>query len=387
MKTGVGTEIDSRRLRVGIVGGGRGAFIGAVHRMAAELDSEALVVAGALSSDPALAMASAADWRLARSYSSFDEMARIESGLPDGIDFVIIATPNHLHLPVARAFLKAGIHVMCEKPLALSSEEGRELASLVAGSGRLFGLTHTYSGYPAVQEARALTAAGRLGAIRKVHVEYLQDWLMEPLEMTGQRQSSWRTDPARSGAGGALGDIGTHAHHLAEFITGLAVESLSADVTHFVAGRRLDDDANLLLRFTGGAKGTLICSQVCCGEENDLWIRVYGTQGALEWHQQEPNTLLLKPAGGAIQVLRTGKNFGSPEALGATRTPAGHPEGYVEAFATLYRRFAADVRRVARGETPAHDYPGIADGLRGLAFVDAAIDSSRHASRWTPVLT
>jgi predicted dehydrogenase len=379
--------IDQRRLRAGIVGGGRGAFIGAVHRIAAQLDSEALVVAGALSSDPETAAASAADWRLDRSYASYEEMARAEAARADGIDFVIIATPNHLHLPVARAFLKAGIHVMCDKPLALSIDEGREFGRLVADSGRLFGLTHTYSGYPAVQEARALVADGSLGEIRKVHVEYLQDWLMEPLEQTGQKQSSWRTDPARSGPGGALGDIGTHAHHLAEFITGQTVDAVSADVTHFVSGRRLDDDANLLLRFSGGAKGTLVCSQVCCGEENALSIRVYGTHAALEWHQQEPNTLLFMPAGGATQVRRTGKGFASPGAVGATRTPSGHPEGYLEAFATLYRRFAADVRRVARGEAAQRDYPGIEDGMRGLAFVVAALESSRDASRWTALRT
>lgn len=377
--------IDQRRLRAGIVGGGRGAFIGAVHRIAAQLDSEALVVAGALSSDPATAAASAADWRLERSYASYEEMARAEAARTDGIDFVIIATPNHLHLPVARAFLAAGIHVMCDKPLALSPAEGREFARLVASSGRLFGLTHTYSGYPAVQEARAMVADGALGDLRKVHVEYLQDWLMEPLEHTGQKQSAWRTDPARSGPGGALGDIGTHAHHLAEFITGQAVDAVSADITHFVPGRRLDDDANLLLRFSGGAKGTLVCSQVCCGEENALCIRVYGTKAALEWRQQEPNTLLFMPAGGATQVRRTGKGFASAAALSATRTPSGHPEGYLEAFATLYRRFAADIRRVARGEAALRDYPGVEDGVRGLAFVEAALESSRADSRWTPL--
>jgi predicted dehydrogenase len=379
--------IDQRRLRAGIVGGGRGAFIGAVHRIAAQLDSESLVVAGALSSDPATAAASAADWRLARSYASYEEMARVEAGLPDGIDYVIIATPNHLHLPVARAFLEAGIHVMCDKPLALSVDEGREFARLVARSGRLFGLTHTYSGYPAVLEARALAAEGALGTIRKVHVEYLQDWLMDALEQTGQKQSAWRTDPARSGPGGALGDIGTHAHHLAEFVTGQMIDSVSADVTHFVPGRKLDDDANLLLRFSGGAKGTLVCSQVCCGEENDLRIRVYGTKGSIEWHQQEPNTLLFKPAGAAVQVRRTGKGFSSADALLATRTPAGHPEGYLEAFATLYRRFAADVRRLARGESPVRDYPCVADGVRGLAFIAAALESARLDSRWVPLRT
>jgi len=378
-------DITRRRLRAGIVGGGRGAFIGAVHRIAAELDHEALVVAGTLSSDPALAAASAADWRLPRSYGSYPEMARAESALPDGIDFVIIATPNHLHLPVARAFLEAGIHVMCDKPLALSSDEAREFAAVVERSGRLFGLTHTYAGYPAVREARALVAAGALGTVRKVHVEYLQDWLMTPLEASGQKQAAWRSDPARSGLGGALGDIGTHAHHLAEFITGDQVVSVSADVSRFVEGRRLDDDANLLLRFANGAKGTLVCSQVCCGEENALQIRIYGTQAALEWHQQEPNTLILRPAGGPVQLLRTGKGFTSPAAAAATRTPAGHPEGYIEAFATLYRQFAADVRRVAQGLAPRHDYPGILVGVRGLAFISAAIRSAEQDSRWTPL--
>jgi predicted dehydrogenase len=274
---------------------------------------------------------------------------------------------------------------MCDKPLALSVEEGREFERLVRQSGRLLGLTHTYSGYPAVQEARALVAEGALGGIRKVHVEYLQDWLMEPLEQTGQKQSSWRTDPARSGPGGALGDIGTHAHHLAEFITGQFVDAVSADVTHFVAGRRLDDDANLLLRFSGGAKGTLVCSQVCCGEENALGIRVYGTRAAIEWRQQEPNTLRFMPAGGSTQLRRAGKDFRSSGSVAATRTPAGHPEGYLEAFATLYRHFVTDVRRVARGEPPVRAYPGIEDGLRGLAFIDAALASSRDASRWTMI--
>ncbi|MFO1502846.1 MAG: Gfo/Idh/MocA family oxidoreductase [Steroidobacteraceae bacterium] len=377
--------IDQRRLRAGIVGGGRGAFIGAVHRIAAQLDSEATLIAGALSSDPATAAASAADWRLARSYASYEDMARTEAALADGIDFVIIATPNHLHLPVARAFLEAGIHVMCDKPLALSETEGREFARLVQKSNRLLGLTHTYSGYPAVLEARALVADGQLGTLRKVHVQYLQDWLMQPLEQSGQKQSAWRTDPARAGAGGALGDIGTHAHHLAEFVTGQTVTAVSADVTHFVAGRRLDDDANLLLRFSGGAKGTLVCSQVCCGEENDLSIRLYGTLAALEWRQLEPDTLLFKPATGAVQMRRAGKDFTSADARNAVRLPAGHPEGYLEAFATLYRRFAADVRRIARGEAPARNYPGMDEGLRGLAFVTAALRSAREASRWTEI--
>jgi len=378
-------QIDQRRLRAGIVGGGRGAFIGAVHRMAAELDGESLVVAGALSSDPAKASASAADWRLARSYSSYAEMARAEASAAEGIDYVIIATPNHLHVPVARAFIEAGIHVVCDKPLALNVAEARELGSLVKARGKLFALTHTYSGYPAVLEMRALAIAGELGEIRKVHVEYLQDWLMSPLEATGQKQASWRVDPARSGLGGALGDIGTHAHHLAEFVTGDRIASICADVRTFVAGRKLDDDANVLLRFAGGGTGTLVCSQVCCGEENDLRIRVYGTKGSVQWRQQEPNTVLFKPAAGASVELRTGRSFKSAQAGAVTRVPAGHPEGYIEAFATLYRAFAADVRRAARGESPQRDYPGINDGVRGLEFVAAAIASSSQGSAWVSI--
>ncbi|MEY4762530.1 MAG: hypothetical protein RLZZ200_2386 [Pseudomonadota bacterium] len=379
------TDIRTRRLRAGIVGGGRGAFIGAVHRMAAELDHEALVIAGALSSDPTTAAESAADWRLPRSYTSYVEMARAEAARDDGIDFVIIATPNHLHVPVARAFLEAGIHVMCDKPLALSLEEGREFAALAERSGLLFGLTHTYSGYAAVREAQALVASGALGEIRKVHVEYLQGWMMTDLESTGQKQAAWRSDPARSGLGGALGDIGTHAHHLAEFVVGDTITEVSADVSRFVPGRRLDDDANLLIRFAGGAKGTLVCSQVCCGEENALQLKVYGTKGALEWRQMEPNSLVFRPAEGALQILRTAKDFKSAAAAQATRTPAGHPEGYIEAFATLYRRFAADVRRVAEGAAAERDYPGLEDGIKGLAFVVAAIESSDNGSRWTPI--
>ncbi|MFM1885207.1 MAG: hypothetical protein RL026_364 [Pseudomonadota bacterium] len=379
------SSIESRRLRAGIVGGGRGSFIGAVHRIAAELDGEALVVAGALSADAQVARQSAQDWRLERSYESYARMAREEAARDDGIDFVIIATPNHLHLPVARTFLEAGIHVVCDKPLALTLAEGRAFAALVEDSGKLFALTHTYAGYPAIREARARIAGGELGTIRKLHVEYLQDWLREPLELQGNRQALWRADPAKAGLGGALGDIGTHAHHLAEYVSGLAVDAVAADVSAFVDGRRLDDDANVLLRFSGGAKGTLVCSQICCGEENDLRLRVYGTQGALEWRQQEPNTLLLKPAKAAVQCLRAGKDFASASAAVATRVPAGHPEGYLEAFATIYRRFALDVRRVAGGEPALRDYPGIAEGLRGLAFIHAAVASHGSASRWTPL--
>ena len=381
----MGRNVEGRRLRAGIVGGGRGAFIGPVHRIAAELDGQALVVAGAMSSDPAVARATAADWYLERSYDSFEEMAREESSREDGIDFVIIATPNHLHCPVAKAFLDTGIHVVCDKPLAVSLEEGERLAGLVKQGQALFALTHAYAGYPLVRHARELVRQGALGEIRKVLVEYLQDWLMTPLERAGNRQAEWRTDPARSGVSLAVGDIGTHAEHLLAFVTGLTIQSLCADLSSVVPGRSLDDDANVLLRFDNGAKGTLVCSQIACGEENELNIRVYGSKASLEWHQQEPNTLLFKPAGAPWQRLRAGQDSLSSEAKAASRTPPGHPEGYLEAFATLYKLFIEDVRRVARGERPAGGYPTVEDGLRGLRFVARAVESSARGARWVPL--
>ena len=367
-----------------MVGGGRGAFIGAVHRMAAELDGQALVVAGALSSDPQVARASAADWLLERAYTSYEEMARAEAAAR-GIDFVIVATPNHLHFPVARAFLAAGIHVVCDKPLALTVAEGEALARQVANGPALFALTHAYAGYPAVRQASDMVRSGQLGSLRKVMVEYTQDWLMDPVELRGNKQAEWRTDPARAGPGGCVGDIGTHAAHLLEFVSGCEIEALCADLSAVVAGRRLDDDANILLRLQGGARGTLVCSQVACGEENRLALRVYGSQAGLEWHQQEPGTLLHKPAGRPWQRLSAGQGYLSPAAQAASRVPAGHPEGYLEAFANLYRAFIADVRRAQRGEAPLRDYPGVEDGLRGLRFVAAAVDSSQRGAAWVKV--
>jgi len=372
----------SAAFRAGIVGGGQGAFIGAVHRIAAELDNAARVVAGAMSSDPRRAKASAEAWHLERSYDSFETMAVGEAKREDGIDFVIVATPNHLHLPVARAFLDAGIHVVCDKPLAASLDEARELADIVARSGKLFALTHTYSGYPLVREARDFVAGGRLGELRKIQVEYNQDWLMEPLEHRGNKQAQWRLDPARSGISCCVGDIGTHAKHLLEFISGRKVRSVCAELTGFVAGRRLDDDASMLLRLEGGARGTLVCSQIACGEENGLNIRLYGSKAGLEWHQVEPNTLLVKPAGKAWERFRTGGGHLGGAAVRATRVPAGHPEGYLEAFANLYHDFMADLRRVDAGEPPLRDYPGIDDGIRGMRFVEAAVESSARGAVW-----
>lgn len=376
---------SSRRLRVGMVGGGRGAFIGAVHRTAVEIDGEAQVVAGALSSNARTAAESAAAWYLDRSYADYRQMATTERSLSDGIDFVIVATPNHLHYPVARAFLEAGIHVVCDKPIACSLAEAEALARLAAEGRTLFALTHTYSGYPLVRHARELVRQGALGTIRKVIVEYNQDWLMKPLEREGNRQAEWRTDPSRAGMSCCVGDIGTHAAHLLELVTGQRISSLCADLSTFVEGRQLDDDANILLRLDGGARGTLVCSQIACGEENDLNIRVYGSNAGLEWHQQEPNTLIFKPADSPRQYLRTGHAYLGPAARDVTRTPAGHPEGYLEAFGNLYRPFIADVRRVMAGETPLRDYPTATDGVNGMRFVAAAVRSSSRGAQWEAV--
>ncbi len=376
---------DSRPLRAGIVGGGQGAFIGAVHRLAAEMDGQARVVAGAMSSDPARARASAAAWHLDRSYDSFETMAIEESKMSDGIDFVIVATPNHLHLPAARAFLEAGVHVVCDKPLAANLEQAEQLAAVAGNSGRLFALTQTYTGYPMVREARHLVASGRLGELRKVQVEYNQDWLKDPIERDGNKQASWRTDPARAGISCSVGDIGTHAQNLLEYVSGQAVTSVCAELTSFVAGRRLDDDASMLLRLDGGARGTLVCSQVACGEENDLNLRIYGTDAGLEWRQLQPNTLIVKPAGGPWENHRSAAGYLGEASRAATRTPAGHPEGYLEAFANIYLDFIADVRRVGAGESPRRNYPGVDDGLRSMRFVEAAVTSSKRGAAWVDV--
>lgn len=372
----------NRRLRAGIVGGGEGSFIGAVHRTAAELDGQALVTAGAMSSDPKLAEQSAAAWFLDRCYSSYLEMAQLETAHPQGIDFVIVATPTHLHYPIICAFIEAGIHVVCDKPLAVTVEEAESLAGLARRSNALIALTHNYTGYPMVREARAMVQAGLIGEIRKVIVEYNQDWLMTDVEKTGNKQAEWRTDPSRAGLSCCVADIGTHAENLLHFITHQQITSLCADLSSFVDGRALDDDANMLLRLSGGGKGTLICSQVACGEANALNIRIYGSKAGLEWHQQEPNTLLYKPAGEPWRRLCTGQPQLSTAARSASRIPSGHPEGYLEAFAVLYQNFIADIRRCAQGETPTRDYPTVDDGVRGLRFVAGAVQSSKLGAQW-----
>ncbi len=375
-------DVNKRRLRAGIVGGGAGAFIGAVHRIACELDSQATVMAGAMSSDPKRARESADAWYLERSYDSYAEMAKAEAAHPEGIDFVIIATPNNLHFPVAKAFLEAGIHVVCDKPMTFDLPEAEELVRIVAKSGLIFALTHPYLGYPAVQQAKAMVAKGELGDIRKVQVEYNQDWLLEPVAPTSAKQAEWRTDPARAGVSCCVGDIGTHGENLLEHITGLKIKSLCADLTSFAPGRPLDDDANMLLRLEQGAKGQLTCSQIACGEENNLNIRVYGTKAAIEWHQQNPNYLTIKPKGKAWETWGRGSGYMGDAAKAITRTPHGHPEGYLEAFATLYKLIIADVRRAKSGQPLRGGYPTSEDGLRGMRFVVKAVESSEKGAVW-----
>ncbi|MFN0128406.1 MAG: Gfo/Idh/MocA family protein [Verrucomicrobiales bacterium] len=382
----------SRKIRYGMVGGGRGAFIGAIHRIAAQIDGQIELVCGAFSSDPEKSKASGADLFLppGRCYGSFEEMIKSEAKLPEGerMDFVAIVTPNHMHFPPSKMALEHGFHVLSDKPATFNLAEAKKLGELVKKTGLLYGLTHNYTGYPLVKQARDMVAAGTLGKIRKVVVEYPQGWLATRLEESGQKQASWRTDPKRSGAAGSIGDIGTHAENLAEYITGLQIAELAADITAFVKGRKLDDDGNVLLRFKGGAKGVLHCSQISVGEENNLNIRVYGEKGGLEWHQNEPNTLLVKWLDQPMQVYRTANGYLSPAALAAGRTPPAHPEGYLEAFANIYKHFALAIRarlekKKLPKDDPALDFPTIHDGIRGMAFIEAVVASSKKNAAWT----
>ncbi len=375
------------RIRLGMVGGGQGAFIGGVHRIAARLDDRYELVAGSLSSDSERAHASAAVLHIApdRSYADYTAMAAAEAARPDGIEAVAIVTPNHMHHGPAKAFLARNIHVICDKPMTHRLEDALDLAEAVRSSSAIFALTHNYTGYPLVRQARAMVAEGAIGEVRVVQVEYPQEWLTTRLEATGQKQAEWRTDPARSGAAGCVGDIGTHAFNLAEFVTGLQVESLAAELTRFVPGRALDDNAHMLLRFTGGARGSLWSSQVAPGNENALRLRVYGSLGGLEWAQEQPNALIHSPFGEAPRLIRRAGAGGSPAAAHASRIPSGHPEGYLEAFAQLYRDLAEQI--VARMEGRAPDpacllVPGIDAGLRGMRFIDAAVRSSAADAAW-----
>jgi predicted dehydrogenase len=383
--------VIGRKLRFGMVGGGRGAFIGAVHRIAAQMDGQAELVAGAFSSDPQRSRDSAADLFVAaeRAYGSYRDMAVAEAARPPGerLDFVVIVTPNDQHFPAATLFLEHGFNVVCDKPVTLTLAEARTLRETVARSGKLFALTHNYTGNAMVKQARALVRSGALGALRKVVVEYSQGWLARDIESSGQKQASWRTDPARSGAAGCMGDIGTHAENLARYVTGLRITELCADLTTFVPGRRLDDDGNLLLRFEGGARGVLHSSQIAVGEENNLSLRVYGSEASLEWQQEHPNELIVKYQDRPREILRRGNGYVGEAAQAVTRIPAGHPEGYLEAFANLYREaFRAIAAEVAGEPLPDDlDLPGIEDGIAGMAFIEAAVASAQQGAVWVPV--
>jgi len=367
-----------------MVGGGRGAFIGAVHRIASRIDDQYDLVAGAFSSDPERSAASAADLGVARSYGSFAEMAAREARRKDGIEAVAIVTPNNMHAPVALEFLKRGIHVICDKPLTATLPEAKKLAKAAAASGVIFALTHNYTGYPMIRQAREMIAAGVLGDIRLVNVEYIQDWLSEPVEATGQKQAGWRTDPAQSGAGGSTGDIGTHAFNLANFVTGLTLDELSADLQSFVPGRRLDDNGHVMMRYTSGARGMLWCSQVAAGQENGLRLRVFGSKAGIEWEQENPNYLWVGPLGQPKYRLTRGGPGSGEAAARMTRIPSGHPEGYLEGFANIYAEAARAI--IARRDGVAVDgavtFPGLKEGLEGVAFVDACVRSSRKNGAW-----
>jgi len=377
-----------RKLRMGMVGGGRDAFIGEVHRMAARLDGTIEVVAGAFSSDPDKSRLSGNDLMIdpKRVYSSYEAMCEAEAALPEEerIDFVSIVTPNHLHFPIAETFLKANFHVVCDKPITLNLTEARKLRTLVRRKKKVFALTHNYTGYPMVKEARHWVQSGKLGDIVKMVTEYPQGWLISPIDKEGQKQASWRTDPERAGAAGCIGDIGTHAENLGRYITGLEIESLCADFTTLIKGRRLEDDGNILLRYRGGAKGILYASQVSAGEENNLNIRIYGTRGSLEWHQEQPNELIVKYPDKPRQILRRGNDYLSGAAKDFTRLPFGHPEAFIEAFANIYLEAGRAIQDAVRGNKPkAYDFPTVDDGVTGMAFIECAVKSAQSSAKWT----
>ena len=375
-----------QKIRLGMVGGGQGAFIGEVHRIASRIDNRFDLVAGALSSDPTRAAESAVELGIStdRSYANFADMAIAESAREDGIQAVSIVTPNHLHFPVAKVFLEAGIHVICDKPLTSTLEEAVQLTQLSKRKNVHFAVTYNYSAYPMVRQAREMIAAGRLGSIRVIQIEYAQDWLATDLEANGQKQAAWRTDPAKAGAGGSIGDIGTHAFHLSEFISGLRCDSLQADLESFVGKRRLDDNAHILIRYDTGAKGMLWASQVATGKENGLKISIYGAKAGLSWTQENPNYLSFTAISQATQILsRGGPNIGGM-ASAASRIPAGHPEGFLEGFATLY----SDIADLILGKVSIENslVPTVEDGLRGMQFVDAAVKSNKADSSWVKLV-
>lgn len=379
-----------RKLRMGMVGGGRGAFIGAVHRMAANLDGKIELVAGCFSSKPRVSKQSGNDFLLdpERVYTSYEEMAKREAALPDDqrIDFVSIVVRNNLHVPVAKAFLKAGINVVCDKPLAFNLKEAKELKKLVDQSGKVFALTHNYTGYPMVKEAREWVSKGKLGRILKVVTEYPQGYAVGDVDRKGPTQiNSWRTDPKIAGESNCMGDIGTHAENLGRYITGLEIDELCAELTAFIPGRELDDDGNVLIRYKGGAKGILYASQISNGDENNLNIRVYGTKASLEWHQEEPNDLIIKYADKPRQVLRRGNTYLGKAAQKNSRTPFAHPEGFIEAFANIYLAAAEAIADEVSGKKlkKTYDFPTVDDGVVGMAFIETVVKSGKSKSKWT----
>lgn len=382
----------SRKIRYGMIGGGRGAFIGGVHRIAAGIDGQCELVCGAFSSDPERSKASGADLFLPaeRCYGSFQEMIANEKALPadQRMDFVTIVTPNHMHFPAAKLALENGFNVLSDKPATFNLAQAKELAGIVKASGKLYGITYNYTGYPLMRQARQMVEEGKLGKIRKVVVEYPQGWLATLLESTGQKQAAWRTDPKMSGAAGCMGDIGTHAINLAEYVTGLHIKELAADLTIFVEGRKLEDDGNVLLRFSNGAKGVLHSSQISVGCENNLSLRVYGELGGLEWSQLDPNTLIVTSLDKPKQIFRTSMGYLGSAAAACTRTPAGHPEGYLEGFANIYKCYVNHIRAVEAGTHPNPldmDYPTIEEGIAGMAFIEAVVTSSAKNAAWTPL--
>ena len=378
----------NRKLRMGLIGGGKGAFIGKVHHMAAILDNEIELVCGAFSSDPKVSKASGADYKLpdSRVYDSYVQMFEKELLLSheDRMDFVTIVTPNNLHFHPAKLAMENGFHVVCDKPMTFDLKEALELAAIKERTGLIFALTHTYNGYPMVKEARHIAQSGKLGKLRKVMVEYTQGWLAELQEAKGNKQASWRTDPKKAGVACTMGDIGVHAFNLAEYVSGLKVKQLCADISIMVEGRKLDDDGAVLLRFDNGAHGVIVESQICAGDENDIRLRVIGEKGGLEWHQMEPNTLELKWLEKSKEIIRTGVGDLSQSAKVHTRIPAGHPEGYIEAFANIYRNFAFSLHAFREGiePDPLYDFPGITEGVRGMAFIQKAIESGKSDQKW-----
>ncbi|MDE2385935.1 MAG: Gfo/Idh/MocA family oxidoreductase [Alphaproteobacteria bacterium] len=384
------SEKSTGKIRYGMVGGGQGAFIGAVHRLAARMDDHYEFVAGALSANPEKAVASGRELGLAdeRIYSDYKVMAKTEARRKDGIEAVSIVTPNHMHFPVAKAFIEAGIHVICDKPLSLNLKEAKQLEALLKKHPKvIFALTHNYSGYPMIRHAKAMVESGQLGEIRLVQGEYPQDWLAEPLEKTGQKQAAWRTDPKRSGAGGCVGDIGTHTYQLATFVSGLKLEQLACELTSFVKGRLLDDNVQAMLRFKGGAKGAIWASQVAVGHENGLKLRVYGTKGGIEWVQADPNYLWFTPLGGNRTLITRGGAGAGAEAARVTRVPPGHPEGYLEGFANIYTEVAQAIKAARNGKKPPKgvEFPGIEDGVAGMAFIEACVKSAKANAKWVKV--